>query len=101
MKVKQNKVKNIIHYIILFPRKLEIFVIDLYKRYISPSLGSHCKYYPTCSVYVREAVDKYGIIEGNILGIYRIIRCNPFSQGGVDLLKWNEVCKWYKQYHPF
>lgn len=87
MKVKQNKVKNIIHYIILFPRKLEIFVIDLYKRYISPSLGSHCKYYPTCSVYVREAVDKYGIIKGNILGIYRIIRCNPFSQGGVDLLK--------------
>lgn len=91
MKVKQNKIKtkitfNIKH-ITLFPRKIEIFIIDLYKKYISPSLGCHCKYYPTCSTYVREAVDKYGIIKGNILGLYRIIRCNPFSRGGVDLLK--------------
>ena len=87
MKFKLIKIKNIIKYMILFPRKLEIFVIDMYKKYISPSLGCHCKYYPTCSIYVREAVDKYGIIKGNILGIYRIIRCNPFSRGGVDLLK--------------
>ena len=41
----------------------------------------------TCSEYAKQAIDKYGIIKGNILAIYRIIRCNPFSHGGVDKLK--------------
>lgn len=82
-----NKFKFYLKVIIKIPRKIEIFLLDLYKKYISPSLGHHCKYYPTCSVYVRQAVDKYGIIKGNILGIYRIIRCNPFSRGGIDYLK--------------
>lgn len=82
-----NKIKLSLKVIITIPRKIEVFLLDLYKKYISPNLGHHCKYYPTCSVYVRQAVDKYGIIKGNILGIYRIIRCNPFSHGGIDYLK--------------
>lgn len=82
-----NKIKFLLKYTILIPRKAEIFLIDIYKKYISPKIGNHCKYYPTCSQYVRQAVDKYGIIKGNILGIYRIIRCNPFSHGGIDYLK--------------
>lgn len=78
-------------------RKCEVKMIEFYQKYISPGLGNHCKFYPTCSEYAKQAIDKYGIIKGNILAIYRIIRCNPFSHGGVDKLKWNEVCKWYKQ----
>lgn len=81
------KIKSFLKFVFFIPRKIEIYLLDLYKKYISPNLGHNCKYYPTCSVYVREAVDKYGIIKGNILGIYRIIRCNPFSNGGIDYLK--------------
>lgn len=80
--------KNIFYQkIILLPRKLLIGVIKLYQKYISPFLGSNCRYYPTCSEYTKQAVDKYGIIKGSILGIIRILKCNPFSKGGVDKLK--------------
>ncbi len=79
--------RKIILRISLFLRKKEIFLISLYQKYISTKLGNHCRFYPSCSEYTKKAVDKYGIIKGNILGIYRILRCNPFSQGGIDDLK--------------
>ena len=79
--MKKNK------WIFLLPRIVEIFLIEFYQKYISRSLGNRCIYYPSCSEYTKQAVDKYGIIKGNILGIYRILRCNPFSKGGVDKLK--------------
>ncbi len=82
-----NKFIFIFKFLIRIPRKVEIFLLNLYKKYISPMLGNNCKYYPTCSEYMKQAVDKYGIIKGNILGIYRILRCNPFSHGGIDYLK--------------
>jgi putative membrane protein insertion efficiency factor len=78
---------NILKKIWLFPRKLLVKMIRFYQLAISPRIGSHCKYYPTCSEYTRQAVDKYGIIKGSLLGIIRILKCNPFSKGGVDLLK--------------
>ena len=49
--------------------------------------GYHCKYYPTCSEYTLQAIEKYGILKGSFLGIKRIFRCNPFSKGGYDPLK--------------
>jgi putative membrane protein insertion efficiency factor len=73
--------------IIYIPRKTEIMFIRFYQKYISKSLGKRCIFYPSCSEYTRQAVDKYGIIKGNLLGIKRIIKCNPFSKGGVDYLK--------------
>lgn len=73
--------------IIYIPRKCEIFLIKLYQKYISPGLGRRCVFYPTCSEYTRQAVDKYGIIKGNWLGLKRILKCNPFSSGGIDYLK--------------
>lgn len=73
--------------ILKVPRKIEIKLIELYQKYISTGLGHHCKYYPTCSEYTKQAVDKYGIIKGNVLGLFRIIKCNPFSPGGIDYLK--------------
>ncbi len=79
--------KKFINKIILLPRRGLIRLIRFYQVAISPRIGSHCKYYPTCSEYTRQAVDKYGIIKGSLLGIIRILKCNPFSKGGVDLLK--------------
>lgn len=71
-------------------RKILIFLIKLYKKTLSPILdflGIKCKYYPTCSEYTKEAIEKYGIIKGCFLGIKRILKCNPFSKGGYDPLK--------------
>lgn len=81
------KINDIMKKIILFPKKIIIYIINLYQKFISPHLGRNCRYYPTCSEYTKQAVDKYGIIKGSILGIIRILKCNPFSKGGVDKLK--------------
>jgi len=69
--------------IVALPKKLSIYLIKLYQIYISPRFRAGCKYYPTCSNYAIQAIDKYGIIKGGIMAIYRIIRCNPFSK------RWN------------
>lgn len=71
-------------------KKICIFIINLYKKYISPifhKLGFDCKFYPTCSEYAKQAIEKYGVIKGCYLGIKRILKCNPFSKGGYDPLK--------------
>jgi putative membrane protein insertion efficiency factor len=78
---------NLLKKLVYFPRKVEVFVITLNQKHISPGLGHRCVYYPSCSEYTRQAVDKYGIIKGNWLGLRRILKCNPFSNGGVDYLK--------------
>lgn len=71
-------------------KKIFIFLINLYKKYISPIVhyfGVDCKYYPTCSEYARQAIQKYGAIKGGFLTFKRILKCNPFSKGGYDPLK--------------
>ena len=71
-------------------KKFLIGLIKFYQKNISPSLkfsGINCKFYPSCSDYTKQAIEKYGIIKGCVLGIYRILRCNPFSKGGYDPLK--------------
>lgn len=71
-------------------KKIGILMILFYKKYISPIfhfLGVECKYYPTCSEYTRQAIEKYGFFKGLFLGIIRILKCNPFSKGGYDPLK--------------
>lgn len=73
--------------ILKFPSKIVIAIIRFYQKFVSRYFGKRCIYYPTCSEYTRQAVDKYGIIKGSILGLKRILRCNPFSNGGVDYLK--------------
>lgn len=65
-------------------KKLFILPIRAYKRFISPMLPPRCKYYPTCSSYTITAIERFGVIKGSILGAWRILRCNPFSNGGVD-----------------
>jgi len=61
-----------------------LVTIRLYKRYISPILGPRCRFYPTCSAYMMEAVERYGTAKGVWMGTKRIFRCNPFSRGGYD-----------------
>ena len=59
-------------------------LLDIYKRWISPLLPRACRYEPTCSVYAREAVERYGLIRGARLAGARLLRCHPFQRGGVD-----------------
>jgi putative membrane protein insertion efficiency factor len=58
--------------------------IKLYQRVISPAFGSRCKYYPTCSEYAAQAISRFGILRGLVLAGWRLLRCNPWSHGGVD-----------------
>jgi len=58
--------------------------IFLYKALLSPYLGGACKYHPSCSCYTDEAVEKHGPLIGSALGLWRILRCNPFAAGGPD-----------------
>jgi len=71
-------------------KKVFISLIESYQKHISLSFqkhGVHCKYYPTCSEYTKQAIEKYGSMKGIFLGMKRILRCNPFSKGGYDPLK--------------
>ena len=68
-------------------RKIFIFLIKFYQKAISPFLGRRCRFYPTCSEYTKQAVEKYGALKGGTKGIIRILKCNPFSKGGYDPLK--------------
>lgn len=71
-------------------KKIILSFIGLYKKIISPVIsakGYHCKFYPSCSDYTKQAIEKYGIFKGVFLGIKRILRCHPFSKGGYDPLK--------------
>ncbi|HLH39606.1 MAG TPA: membrane protein insertion efficiency factor YidD [Bryobacteraceae bacterium] len=61
--------------------------LRFYKRWISPMLPSACRYYPTCSQYMLQAVEKYGAARGICMGIMRLARCHPFHAGGFDPVK--------------
>jgi putative membrane protein insertion efficiency factor len=58
--------------------------VVVYKCTLSPLLGRHCRFQPTCSVYFRQAIEKHGAIRGAALGIARICRCHPWNPGGYD-----------------
>ena len=60
------------------------FPIIFYKKIISPILPNSCRFYPTCSEYTVLAINKYGVLRGIAKGFIRILRCNPFSKGGID-----------------
>ena len=63
---------------------LALLPIRFYRRFLSPALGQRCRYYPTCSAYAEEAVRELGAFRGMILAAWRVLRCNPFSAGGLD-----------------
>ena len=61
-----------------------LLLIRAYQKCISPLFLPKCRFYPTCSVYAYEAVKKFGGLKGGYLAVRRILRCHPFSKGGVD-----------------
>ena len=78
-----------------FLKRRVIFFIKLYQKTLSPDHGvfkhkhphGFCRFYPTCSDYAIQAINKYGIIRGGLKSAWRILRCNPFNKGGNDPLK--------------
>jgi putative membrane protein insertion efficiency factor len=72
-------VKRLISALLLAP-------IRLYQRFISPATAPRCRYYPTCSEYAAQSIRELGPIRGSILAAWRLLRCNPFSPGGIDEL---------------
>lgn len=65
-------------------RTLAIAPIRAYQRFISPMFPRRCKYHPTCSAYAVDAVREFGVMRGIVLAGWRLLRCNPWSRGGVD-----------------
>ena len=64
-------------------RKVLVAAINFYQKWISPSFAPRCKYYPSCSTYAASAISHYGI-RGVGMALWRLVRCNPWSHGGVD-----------------
>ncbi len=65
-------------------RYLFILPIKAYQKLISPLFPARCKYYPSCSSYCLESYSRHGVIKGTVLSVWRLLRCNPWSLGGVD-----------------
>ena len=65
-------------------RALAALPVRLYQALISPALGSRCRYHPSCSQYAVDAVRSYGAARGIVLAAWRVLRCNPLSDGGLD-----------------
>ncbi|MGE5690421.1 MAG: membrane protein insertion efficiency factor YidD [Pseudomonadota bacterium] len=64
--------------------RLLVLLVRGYQRLLSPLLGDRCKYHPTCSQYAVDALREYGALRGSVLAAWRVLRCNPWSAGGVD-----------------
>lgn len=65
-------------------KKILIFLVHGYQKFISPLFPPTCRYYPTCSAYMVSAIEKHGWLGGLMMGLARILRCNPLVKGGVD-----------------
>jgi hypothetical protein len=74
-------------------RSLAVLPIRAYQRLISPLMGAHCKYYPSCSEYAVQAVRRFGILRGLVLAGWRLLRCNPLSRGGFDPIEAQRLFK--------
>ncbi|TAN08075.1 MAG: membrane protein insertion efficiency factor YidD [Rhodanobacteraceae bacterium] len=64
--------------------RILLFMIAAYKRVLSPFIGGHCRFYPTCSTYARIAIVRFGPWRGSLLAAWRILRCQPLCEGGTD-----------------
>ncbi|QEO14519.1 membrane protein insertion efficiency factor YidD [Agromyces intestinalis] len=71
-------------FVLLLPRNLGVLLLRGYRAVISPLYGDVCRYYPSCSAYGLGAVQQRGLVVGSALAAWRILRCNPWSRGGVD-----------------
>ncbi|MBQ1216402.1 MAG: membrane protein insertion efficiency factor YidD [Clostridia bacterium] len=65
-------------------KRIALWLVRCYQRYISPCKPPCCRFVPTCSEYALEALEEHGFWKGSLLAVWRILRCNPFSKGGYD-----------------
>ncbi|HEX8958968.1 MAG TPA: membrane protein insertion efficiency factor YidD [Solirubrobacterales bacterium] len=65
-------------------KRIALAAIAAYRRWISPGLPRRCRYEPTCSAYAAESIRRFGVARGALLASWRLLRCNPFSDGGFD-----------------
>ena len=65
-------------------RRLATAPIRAYRRWLSPGLPARCRYSPSCSQYALDAIERFGVIRGTVLAGWRVLRCNPWSHGGLD-----------------
>ena len=68
----------------LVVKRLILAILRFYRRSISPLFPPSCRFTPSCSLYSYEAIDRYGVVKGGILGVKRILRCHPLNRGGYD-----------------
>jgi len=66
-------------------KEMILSIIKFYQRFISPYLGRNCRFYPSCSEYCSRAIEKHGVFKGLFFSFRRILKCNPFNKGGIDL----------------
>jgi putative membrane protein insertion efficiency factor len=67
-------------------KQIALILIKIYRLILSPLLGHHCRFFPTCSVYAYQAIEKYGFVKGITLGIKRLFKCHPLHPGGIDFV---------------
>jgi putative membrane protein insertion efficiency factor len=82
--MSQSRIRHSLDQLTRLPAAALIAAVRLYQWTLSPLIGRHCRFHPTCSNYFIEAVRKYGAIRGSARGVARICRCHPFHPGGVD-----------------
>lgn len=73
-----------LQFVTIVPSAIALFLLRVYKRWISPAFLPACRYVPTCSEYAAEAIEKRGIVRGGLMAAWRLLRCHPFSKGGFD-----------------
>jgi len=71
-------------FVLLLPRNICVAILTGYRAVISPLYGDVCRYYPSCSHYTLQAIQHHGVIRGVVLGSWRIARCHPWAEGGID-----------------
>ncbi len=76
--------RSVVHFVARIPVRLLLLAVRRYQLYISPMTPPTCRYYPSCSQYAVVALQRHGAIRGTYLAVRRLLRCNPWSRGGVD-----------------
>ena len=82
--MKKKKTKKQIFIDVITFKWLFVGLVHFYKKCISPALPNVCIYCPTCSSYMLESIERFGVIRGVFMGLLRLLRCNPFARGGFD-----------------
>ncbi|MGW9157670.1 MULTISPECIES: membrane protein insertion efficiency factor YidD [unclassified Microbacterium] len=93
--------RDLVRSIPVIPRNLVLGFLTAYRKVISPMYGDVCAYYPSCSAYAVGAVQQHGAVKGAVLSAWRILRCNPWTSGGVDDVRPHEHFRYDLTAHGF